>query len=122
MSVEPVISLRVLTPEGAILEIDELTSVSVPLIDGGTIGIKPGHTPLIAETAKGFVRYRTEKGQKKIELHPGVLDIRHNVVLILTAGDISQTPVKITKPVETEYDRLMTTLVRELIPDSENNS
>ena len=119
---EPVISLRVLTPEGAILEIDELTSVSVPLIDGGTIGIKPGHAPLIAETVKGFVHFHTEKGQKKIELHPGVLDIRHNVVLILTAGDISQTSENITKPAETEYDRLMTTLVRELMPDSENNS
>lgn len=119
MSSEHIISLRVLTPEGAILEIDELTSLNVPLVDGGTIGIKPGHAPLVAETTKGTVRYQTETGKKYIELHPGVLDIRDNLVLILTAGEISQTPEMLTQPAETEYERLMKTLVRELYPDTE---
>lgn len=119
MSSEPIISLRVLTPEGAILEIDELTSVNVPLVDGGNIGIKPGHAPLIAETTKGTVRYQMETGQNNIELHPGVLDIRYNLVLILTAGELSQTPEMLTQPAETDYERLMKTLVRELYPDTE---
>jgi F0F1-type ATP synthase epsilon subunit len=121
LSSEPIISLKVLTPEGAILEVDQLTSVNVPLIDGGTIGIKPGHAPLIAETIKGFVRFDTETDQKSIELHPGVLDIRDNLVLILTAGEISQTPEKLMQTAGIEFDRLMKTLVRELHPNTEND-
>jgi F0F1-type ATP synthase epsilon subunit len=121
LSSEPIISLRVSTPEGAILEVDQLTSVNVPLIDGGTIGIKPGHAPLIAETIRGFVRFETESGPKSIELHPGVLDIRDNLVLILTAGEISQTPEKLMQTAGIEFDRLMNTLVREFYPNDEND-
>ena len=121
MSTEPIISLRVLTPEGAILEVDQLTSVNVPLIDGGTIGIKPGHAPLIAETTRGFVRFDTETGQKSIELHPGVLDIRDNLVLILTAGETSQTPERVMQTAGIAFERLMKTLVRELYPNTEND-
>ena len=122
MSSKPIISLKVLTPDGAILEVDGLTSVIVPLIDGGTIGIKPNHGPLIAETSSGVVRYQTETGQKKIALHPGVLDIRNNLVQILTSGEITQEPELLSEPAGIELDRLMKTLVQAFYPVNEQKT
>ena len=117
MSSQTMLTLRVLTPEGAILEVGALEAVSVPVADGGTIGLRPGHAPLIAETSKGAVQYRSETEAGGIELHPGILDIRNNHVIILTAGEVLQTPDAIIKPAETDFDRLMHTLVRELNPE-----
>jgi F-type H+-transporting ATPase subunit epsilon len=117
------LELRVLTPEGAILESAHLTAVNVPLVDGGTIGIRPGHAPLIAETVKGPVTYRTSEGEEHIQLFAGVLDIRLNTVTILTAGEILDAQRVVAQASETEFNRLMQTLVKKLYPDQdpENN-
>jgi F0F1-type ATP synthase epsilon subunit len=117
------LTLRVLTPEGVILEVVALEAVSVPVADGGTIGLRPGHAPLIAETAKGAVYFRSETDAGSIELHPGILDISNNHVTILTAGEILQAPDEIIKPAETDFNRLMQTLVRDINPepDKEKN-
>jgi len=113
------LSLRVLTPEGAILEREDLISISVPLVDGGSIGIRSGHAPLIGETMRGFVNFRTKIDQDKIELFPGVLEIRQNLVTILTSGIVSGLP-ELTEETETnEFDRLMATLARQLNLDNE---
>lgn len=117
MSSPALLTLRVLTPEGAILEVVALKAVNVPIANGGTIGLRPGHAPLIAETSKGAVHYRSETEAGGIELHPGILDIRNNHVIILTAGEVLQTPDAIIKPAETDFDRLMYTLVGELDPE-----
>ena len=122
MSSKPIISLKVLTPEGTILEVDEITSVIVPLSDGGTIGIKPDHGPLIAETSNGFVLYQTETGQNRIALHSGVLDIRNNLVLILTSGEITQESEFLSEPRVMELDRLMKTLVQAFYPVNEQKT
>jgi F0F1-type ATP synthase epsilon subunit len=113
------LTLRVLTPEGVILEVDALEAIRVPISADGTIGLRPGHAPLIAETSNGIVLYRSETEAGSIALHPGILDIRDNHVIILTAGEVLQTPDAIIKPAETGFDRLMHTLVRELNPESE---
>ncbi len=105
------LKLKILTPEGSLLEAGSLDSVNVPLADDCPIGIRPGHAPLIAETNKGKVLYRESNHEKQIELHAGVLEIRDNVVLILSPGEVSTIPQEITQPSETEYDRLMNTLV-----------
>lgn len=118
MRSETLLSLRILTPEGAIFETENLSSVTVPLVDGGSIGIRPGHAPLIAETAQGNIRYQTESENKVIELHPGVLEINNNIIIILTAGQVSQTPGFLTKVAVTEFDRLMQTLVMAISPDT----
>jgi len=104
------IDLRIITPEGSLLEAESLNTVNVPLADGFPIGIRPGHAPLIAETKKGEVFYRDSNLEQRIDLHAGVLEIRENVVIILTPGEASTIPNEITKSSETEYDRLMNTL------------
>ena len=115
------LSLRILTPEGAIFEKDDLVSVRVLLVDGGSIGIRSGHAPLIAETVRGSVDFRTKTDQDGIELFPGVLDIRQNVVTILTAGLVSGIPESPEESEKIEFDRLMATLARQLELGDETN-
>lgn len=112
--------LQVLTPEGEIFRKENLTAVRIPLADGGSMGIRLGHAPLTGETTRGAVRFRTEEGHDEIELLPGVVDIRNNTVIILTAGEVNQSQPQATDPEETEFDRLMFTLVRTLVPENED--
>jgi len=119
MSPRDRLHLKILTPEGIILETDALTGVNVPLADGLPIGIRPGHAPLIAETVEGSVRYRTPNSEAAIELHAGVLEIRENDIIILTAGKVSTTPPEVSKQPEKAYDRLMQTLIDKLLPEQE---
>jgi len=120
MSTDSLLTLKVLTPEGLILKADQLNSVSIPLVDGGTIGIRPMHAPLIAETTQGKVSYRTEMDSNEIELHAGVLDIYHNVITILTAGKVAASEPEAFRKTETEYNRLMQTLIDHLYPEQQN--
>lgn len=126
MSSFPFLSLKILSPDGAGIEKEELTSISVPLADGGWIGIKPGHAPLIAETVRGAIRFSSETDENRdencIELHPGVLEIRDNTVIILTAGEVSQQADFVAKPAQMAFERLMQTLVSELQPDQESRT
>ncbi len=119
MSLGNELGLKVLSPEGIILEAHNLDAVNVPLVDGGTIGIRRGHAPLIAETIQGPVVYKQGADLNSINLHAGVLDIRNNLVTILTAGEVEQTSSDITQPAETEFDRLIQTLINHTEPDNE---
>jgi len=114
------LSLLILSPEDILLERDNLTAVNVPLADGGAIGIRSGHAPLIAETLRGTILYRTEGEQSSIELLPGVLQIRENKVVILTAGQADQGQEPMFQPQKIKFDRLMKTLVSKF--KSENES
>ena len=82
------LTLKILTPDGQVLEADHLIEVVVPLADGGTIGIRPKHAPLIAETVTGAVQLVREGETAEVQLMGGLLSIRANIVTILTAGDI----------------------------------
>jgi F0F1-type ATP synthase epsilon subunit len=114
MKSESLLSFKVITPEGSLLEIDSLLSVNVPLADDCPIGIRPGHAPLIAETKQGRVSYRSSDDEKDIELHAGVLEIWDNSVVILTSGNLSAAPLTVAEPTETEYHRLIQTLIEKL--------
>jgi F0F1-type ATP synthase epsilon subunit len=119
MTSKPSLTLKVLTPEGVILKADHLSAVNVPLVDGGTIGIRPSHAPLIAETVKGEVVYLNKENLNSIELHAGVLDIYKDVITILTAGKVAESMPEIAKEPEMEFDRLMQTLINHLFPEEE---
>jgi len=114
LSSETLLSLKILSPEGTILKADSLYSVNIPLADDCPIGIRPGHAPLIAKTAQGLVRFHSAEGESHIELHAGVLDIKDGLVIILTPGKVSATPLEITEKTETAYDRLMGSLIEKI--------
>lgn len=121
MSSDLFLTFEVLTPEGLILKADRLKSIRIPLVDGGTIGIRPMHAPLIAETTQGKVQYRTEIESNEVELHAGILDIYQNMVTILTAGKVSEIESEIIGKSETEYNRLMQTLIDHLYPEQKDS-
>lgn len=122
MTAFPRLTLRILSPDGISIEKTELTSISIPLADGGGIGIKPGHAPLIAETVRGTIRFNSELGEDSIEVHPGVLEIRENSVIILSAGKVTQQSDFVSEPAQVKFERLMQTLVSKLQPDEETDS
>ena len=119
MSLSSLLTLRILAPEGAILEKENLSAVNVPLVDGGSIGIRPNHAPLIAETSRGVIHYRSEISQDSIKLQPGVLNIMDNLVIILTTGEMLQTDNVILEPADNEFDRLIQTLISDLSPGTD---
>jgi F0F1-type ATP synthase epsilon subunit len=106
----------VISPENIILDVKSLTGVNIPLVDGGPIGVKPGHHPLIAETSKGTVTYEDEAHRYTIDLHAGVLEIRNDMLTILTAGKVNEAPEDIITQTEVSYQRMMETLISNLYP------
>ena len=122
MSSFPLLTLKILSPDGINFEKRDLQEVVVPLADGGSIGIKPGHASLIAETVRGAIRYRTELEQDSIEVLPGVLDIRDNTVIILSAGKVSQQTSVVSEAESRNFERLMQTLISKIQSEEESNS
>ena len=114
MTMPSLLTLKILTPESVILDVREIQAVTIPLGDGGSIGIRPGHAPLIAETHQGVVKYRNETEDMEIALFAGVLDIRDNIITILTAGEDNQQKKGAFYDSDKKYERLLQTLISQL--------
>lgn len=76
--------IEVLSVSGTTLELENVHSLQVLLEDGSSIGILPGHAPLIGATADGLLFYNDEDGKKSVYINEGVLTVRDNLVSILT--------------------------------------
>lgn len=109
---EDELTLRILTPDGQVLEADHLQEVIVPLADGGTIGIRPKHAPLIAETVTGIVSLMKPGETAEIELFAGLLTVRDNIVTILTTGEVEGSEVEPDAAAEA-FDQLTQALEKE---------
>ncbi|MBC7262307.1 MAG: hypothetical protein H5T63_09860 [Chloroflexi bacterium] len=89
--------------------------IQVRLVDGGEIGILPGHAPLLAETVTAPVRYADDAGEHAVLVHAGILQITPGEVSIYTTGlaeegAIPTTPAGFDE--EKPFARLMGTLLR----------
>lgn len=80
------LTLRVSTPEATLLEAAGVRSAQVRLADGGSIGIRPGHAPLLAETVAGPVAYTDDAGEHTFYAGPGILEVHRDGVDVLTTG------------------------------------
>jgi len=118
-SLENLLTLKIITPEGMTLEKDQLTSINVRLSGSSPIGIRPGHAPLIAETAKGHLKYRDASDIYEIDLYAGVLEVRNNQVTILTAGEMNKIEGEGIASSIAKYDRLMQTLIEQVFPQDD---
>jgi F0F1-type ATP synthase epsilon subunit len=76
--------LEIFTAEKKILSVAHVLWLRIELVDG-SIGIRPGHAPLVAETASGPLIYADEQGEHRVNLLAGVLDIHGGVVSIFTS-------------------------------------
>jgi len=84
-SVKPnLLRVEVLSVAGTVLELENIHSLKVLLEDGSSIGILPGHAPLICATADGLLFYNDDNGKKSVYINEGVLTVRDNLVSILT--------------------------------------
>src|SRR5262245_10798691 len=81
-------SLRcvVVTPERAVLD-EAVDFVAVPMYDG-ELGVLPGRAPLIGRLGYGELRIQQGKQTRRCYVDGGFVQIRGNVVTLLTAKAI----------------------------------
>ncbi len=115
MSNEKTINFKALSPDGLVFERGEIINISIPLVNGARIGIRPGHAPLIAATGSGLIHYRSDSEEAEIQLLPGILIIRDNLITILTAGlKVDSTEISFEQT-NSDYERLMNSIIETLI-------
>ena len=73
--------LKVLTPEGSILEGD-VSEVTIPGSEG-ELGVLPAHAALLTKIIPGALAYRAPDGQGTIALGRGVAEVRDDRVIVL---------------------------------------
>lgn len=76
--------VEVLSVSGELLRLEKVGSVRVLLDDGSSLGIRPGHAPLIAATRGGDLVYELETGPQSVPIPAGILNVKDNVVSILS--------------------------------------
>ncbi len=85
----------VVTPEKAVL--DEMAQmVILPMFDG-ELGVMPGRTPLIGRLGAGELRLKSDTGVKRWFIEAGFVQVRSNVVTVLTARALPSAEVSVDK-------------------------
>ena len=82
----------VVTPERALLDSDA-DFVVVPLYDG-ELGVLPGRAPLIGRLGCGELRIRQGEQTQRIYVDGGFVQVRGDVVTVLTARAIPAAAIK----------------------------
>lgn len=78
------LTINVMSPDHIILKKKNVTAFNIRLEDGRLLGIRPGHAPLIANTAACNLSYSIEGQVIEEPVPAGILTVRENVVKILT--------------------------------------
>jgi F0F1-type ATP synthase epsilon subunit len=103
--------LRVMSPSKTYLDVENVVYVNIRLADYGSIGIKPGHAPLIAETVTAPLVYRVGTEESSIDAQAGILMIEEGAVTVLTSGS---GEYEISDPGAKRFDRLGSELINRL--------
>lgn len=82
--------LWVATPEKSLLDLPSVAWARILLADGGSIGIRPGHAPLLAETEPGPLHYGDGEGERAFDLERGILLVDHEGISVFTTGTPSE--------------------------------
>jgi len=114
------LTLRIISPDGLILEKEELSAVNVMLQTNDPIGIHSGHAPLLAALKPGHVKYRKNDQEDSFEVDAGIVKVRDNTVLILTSGGISKDKPASEETYDNNYSALMNTLLAEPLSNKGN--
>ncbi|MBN2555448.1 MAG: hypothetical protein JXA97_05865 [Anaerolineales bacterium] len=80
--------LLVLTPEAILLEAEDVTHVRAALSDGGSIGIRPRHHPLLADTLDGELGYTLNGERHALAVRAGILRVEPEQITLYTSGQI----------------------------------
>lgn len=108
------IRVSLVTPEEHIFE-GLVDSLIVPA-ESGSLGILPGHIPIIAQLSVGVVKLGTEEGPRYFGIEKGYIEFLFNKANILTERSIEtkyEERDKVLKELKKEYE-----IVQELTEDS----
>ena len=75
------LNLTILSPEGVILDADQVKYVRVRLGGDSWLSIYPGHAPLIAELLPGELMYSDAK-QARIEISTAIMQVSENHITV----------------------------------------
>ena len=102
------------TPSETLIEADNVEWVHVSLAEDRFLTIWPGHAPLLGETVAESVRYVDATGQHEMDLLPGILHVRDDVVTFLLPGTLGEGPADESQPLSEDssgrLDRLIGTI------------
>jgi F-type H+-transporting ATPase subunit epsilon len=80
------LELEVATPERILVQ-EEVDEVQIPTVNG-FIGILPGHAPLVAELATGYMHYQAGARRWYLATHGGFVEVKDNHIRVL--ADIAE--------------------------------
>jgi F-type H+-transporting ATPase subunit epsilon len=88
------LSLFIKNPEKILFKDEKILSIRVPLLDG-SLGIRPGHAPLLGEVKSGKIQYIKEENgdSEEVEVNSGILQILKNQVTIYSVDTESQNMI-----------------------------
>lgn len=115
------LTLKAITPAETLLDLPAVAWVQVELVDG-SLGIRPGHAPLLGRTKRGPVRYGLPDGAEQvIEVEAGLLQIGRQEVTIFCSG-LGAAEQSDVLPVADglRFERLLGVLLSEKIFSSTN--
>ena len=75
------IKLDVAVPERLLIS-EQVDEVQIPAL-GGSMGVLPGHAPLISELATGVLTYRLDQQTRYMALNGGVMEVLPDHVRVL---------------------------------------
>lgn len=86
-----VVRCTVVTPEKAVL--DEVAQMVILPMHDGELGVLPGRAPLIGRLGAGELRLKSAAGMKRYFVEAGFVQVRNNVVSVLTAKTVEAARV-----------------------------
>jgi F-type H+-transporting ATPase subunit epsilon len=76
------LSLKVILPRRLAVEGDVL-EVQLPSLDG-TLGVLPGHRPMVLALGRGPLTYKDEKHEARLSIRGGYAEVGPDAVLVFT--------------------------------------
>ncbi len=83
------IQFSLVTPEGGVFE-GKVTSITIPGTSG-SLGILPGHIPVVSQLGVGIIKVGTYEGPKYFGVQRGYMEFLYNKAIILTEHAIQTT-------------------------------
>lgn len=92
------IQLSLVTPEEEVYE-GRVNSITIPGANG-SLGILPGHVPIVSELTIGIIKVGTDDGIKYFGVQRGYMEFLYNKANILTEHAIITTSDKLEETLE----------------------
>lgn len=105
------LQLKIMTPTETLLDVRGVTNIKIRLADHGSIGLQPGHAPLMAETVTAPINYVISESDYSFDAQAGILFVEPGIVTIFTSG---RGEFEIADPGAERFDRLASALLNRM--------